>query len=88
MVNRLVKESDFRASLIRTLVPLLVGTILALALRAGIDLGDWQAPITEGVTLVVSAIYYAVIRWLETVKSSKWGWLLGYPAKPQYDLAA
>ncbi|MFD3456840.1 hypothetical protein ACFWVC_32275 [Streptomyces sp. NPDC058691] len=73
-------------SLIRTGVPALVGWLVALAARRGLDL---DAEALAGVLSPLAAFcYYAVFRLAEQHVSPKFGWLLGYARPPKYDLAA
>ncbi len=73
----------FLASLIRTVVPFLVGLLVSLLARLGLgDLVD-VAGLTELLTLVVGALYYAAVRWLEQ-NNPAWGWLIGYATAPTY----
>lgn len=71
-----------KESVIRTIVPVLV----ALLVREGVD--QWLAVTQEWLTIVLTAVvtglYYVGARVLERFKSSKWGWLLGYPSAPLY----
>ena len=76
---------DQLASLIRTYVPIGVGFVLALLARKyDVILDDASsAALTSGVAALVSAVFYGVVRVLET----RWkavGWLLGLAASPQY----
>lgn len=72
----------FIASLIRTLVPIVAGTLLALLARAGLGidvagqeaLGAWFESLFIGV-------YYLVVRLVET-KVPQVGWLLGLAQTP------
>ena len=73
--------SDLQTSIVRTVVPMLVGVILTAAARVGLDLDD--AAVTSIATAVVSAAYYAAARWLESRRASL-GWLLGKPTAPSY----
>lgn len=74
-------------SVIRTVVPVLVGAVLTwLASRLGIVLGEQSsAELVSGlVAVATTAGYYALARWAE----SRWpaaGWLLGVPAAPTYE---
>ena len=74
--------SDAIVSLIRTIVPVIVGLALAGLLKLGIDVDETAlATVVDG---VIIGAYYALARWLE----SKWpnlGWLLGAPKQPTYD---
>jgi len=74
------------ASVIRTVVPVVVGLLVAGGTRVGLHLtGDtFTAPITAGVT----AVYYAGARWLEVHVGPKWGWLLGKAGAPKYPAQA
>jgi len=73
--------SDYITSLIRTVVPIAVGWLVATLANIGVDL-DETAAVTALTGLVIS-IYYALARWAE----SRWpqaGWLLGVPKPPVY----
>lgn len=75
------------ASILRTVVPFVVGLLLSLLVRAGLDdLVDID-DLTELVTLVVTLAYYFVFRLLERV-DSRFGWLLGWAAQPKYPTPA
>lgn len=74
------------ASIIRTAVPIGVGFLLSLLARKwGIVLDDASSQaLASGVTAVAGAVYYVVVRALE----SRWrwfGWLLGLALPPSYD---
>ncbi|WP_213451602.1 hypothetical protein [Rhizomonospora bruguierae] len=78
--------SDHLVSLIRTYVPIAVGSALAwLASTLGVVLGDdASTALTVGVVALATAIYYAVARALE----SRWpalGVLLGAARPPTYE---
>lgn len=76
------------ASIVRTFVPILVGAIVTGFSRVGIDLGEDPetiVAITSAITLVVSTLYYALVRLLESKVGPAWGWLLGYANAPRYD---
>lgn len=76
---------DALIALVRTVVPAIVGYLLALLAQAGFGLPPGAAPLADLIlTAVFTAAYYALIRWLQ----AKWswvGWLLGYPTSPSYD---
>jgi hypothetical protein len=74
--------TDLRASLIRTIVPMVVGAIVSFCALHGLVIP--AAGLTELVTALVSAAYYAGVRFLETKVSPKFGLLLGTKAKPVY----
>lgn len=63
-------------SAIRTLVPLIAGTLVA----AGVDVG-----LADSVTtLIVSAVVYVAVRLMEEYVNPKLGWLLGIAKSPTY----
>lgn len=69
--------ADVRTSLVRTVVPIVVGWIIAGAVKAGVSLDP------AAVQALVTAIYYAAVRCAER----RWptvGWLLGSPSQPTY----
>ncbi|WP_432050325.1 hypothetical protein [Verrucosispora sp. NA02020] len=79
--------SDHLVSLIRTWVPIAVGVALAwLATRLGIVLDESTSTgLTVGAVGLTSAVYYALVRALE----SRWpalGFLLGSRQAPVYGL--
>lgn len=73
--------SDFAISLVRTLVPIIVGFVLAQAARAGLDIDE--SDLTNVVNAVVIGAYYSIVRFAET-KVPGFGWLIGYPIQPSY----
>jgi hypothetical protein len=80
---------DQLASLIRTWVPIGVGFVLALLARKfGVVLDEASsAALTAGIAALASAVFYGVVRILE----SRWkpvGWLLGLAVSPQYESKA
>lgn len=70
-------------SLVRTVVPVVVGLILTGLAKVGFDLPDGL--VTEVVATVVITLYYFVVRVLETNVAPAWGWLLGKANAPKYD---
>lgn len=81
------------ASLVRTLVPLVVGYLLGSPV-AGLlqDAGVTEAHLTTLATVLVTAVYYVVVRLAEEHLQPQFGWLLGLAKRPTYrsdlDLAA
>lgn len=77
-------------SYIRTVVPLIAGWLLTLAVRAGIDIDS--ATVTAAVTVGLGIAYYGVFRLLEwigerlpgTVLQTVAGVLLGWARPPAY----
>lgn len=77
--------TDYGRSLIRTIVPLLVGSLVAWLATRGIEVD--RAAILPAVDAIFTAVYYGVVRFLET-KFPKAGWLLGVPGAPSYAVSA
>lgn len=69
-------------SVIRTIVPMIVGWILAQLAIRGLNLPP--DTVTQVVTWVITAAYYGLARVLETRFKPVWGWLLGLPKAPTY----
>jgi hypothetical protein len=79
--NRLT--SGVGTSVVRTLVPVVVGSVLAALASVGLDLPEGL--VTEVVATVIITLYYAGVRLLEENVSPVWGWLLGVAKVPQYN---
>ncbi len=74
--------NDYVVSLIRTYVPIIVGT--AIAWVAGHDgIGVDSTGLDVAAVGVATAAYYAIVRQLEA-RWPKLGWLLGMPRPPVY----
>jgi hypothetical protein len=74
-------------SVIRTVVPLVVGLLLTQAAKhLGADIDEGLA--TDIVTVVVSSAYYALARLLEENASHWFGLLLGKRGAPTYQAPA
>ncbi len=69
-------------SLLRTGVPALVGWLITLAAKYGLDLDP--AALSGVLVPVIGFAYYALFRVAEEHVSPKFGWLLGYGRPPQY----
>lgn len=77
---------DIWDSLVRTFVPLIVGTVLGWFASAGITVDPaFEPSLVAGLTAAFGAIYYALVRVLEVYVSPKFGWLLGLAKAPTYD---
>lgn len=50
-------------SVLRTVVPVIAGVLLGQAARIGLDLPE--GAVTQVVTVVATAAYYALARWIE-----------------------
>jgi hypothetical protein len=74
--------NPFAASLIRTIVPIVVGSILGLLTRAGLDIDlEGQQALSTLIDSTFIGAYYLVIRIIET-KVPQVGWLLGLAKTP------
>lgn len=73
--------TDIAISIIRTVVPALVGALVFALANLGIevDAEGWTALLTS----LFIGIYYAIARQLEG-RFPQLGWLLGYPKQPTY----
>lgn len=82
--------NTYAVSLIRTVVPLLVGWLLSLpivpAVLHGLAVTD-TATVSAAATAILTAAYYAAARALEH-RFPAFGVLLGVPAAPTYPTAA
>lgn len=77
--------SDSIIALIRTAVPALVGTLLAVLINWGIQIDQGQADTLSAalIPICISA-YYALVTYLERKVNPNFGWLLGNPKTPTY----
>lgn len=62
------------ASIVRTVVPLIVAVILGQAARIGLDLDE--GAVTSIVTAAAGTLYYALARWIEVNYPAAGRWLL------------
>lgn len=77
--------SDFGSSVVRTLVPVIVGAVISALLYLGVELDDGtKAALVTVTTGVVTGLWYVIFRFLETKFSDQWGWLLGLAKQPEY----
>lgn len=72
--------TDLAKAHVRTIVPAIVGLVITLALRQGVDLHGYAPELTTAVT----SVYYSAARLAEHYLSPKFGWLLGVAAAPKY----
>lgn len=76
--------SQYLISVIRTWVPVLVGSLLAKLVVIGVVIDDDSSTgLKNAITLLVIGLYYAAIRWLEQ-KFPRVGIMLGYIRQPVY----
>lgn len=68
---------------LRTIIPI----VIALLAQQGVSEipGVDSATFSVVIAAIVTYIYYFIVRILERVSSTRWGWLIGYPAAPVYD---
>lgn len=69
---------------IRTVVPVIISSCIALGLKYGFDLSAFQEALTVGATGLVTALYYFIATTLERRVNPAFGWLLGAPKAPAY----
>lgn len=72
---------DQITSIIRTVVPVIVGTAISWLARRGIDVDG--AAIGQALTVIIIGAYYAAARWAEG-RWARAGWLLGAAKVPTY----
>lgn len=72
--------TDLAKSYVRTIVPAVVGAIIAWALHHGHDIHGYEAQLT----VVITGLYYGLARLLEHYVSPRFGWLLGAATAPLY----
>jgi len=73
-------------SLVRTIVPMIVGWVIAQLAVHGLSLPP--GTVEQVVTWLITAAYYGAVRLLETRFKPVWGWLLGLPKAPTYQAQA
>lgn len=79
-----MKLNDTLISMIRTWVPIAVGALIAWFATVGLELdAETQTSLVIGLTGVVQAAYYGVVRFLENTYPQV-GWLLGKAKAPNY----
>lgn len=73
-------------SVVRTIVPLIVGYVLSLWASAGVEPDpEFATALTGALTVAFGALYHIGVRLLETYVTPKLGWLLGLAKQPEYD---
>lgn len=71
------------ASVVRTLVPLAVGWVTGAFATANIPIDpQLEVTVAGALTAVFTAIYYIIVRLLETYVTPKFGWLFLLPKAP------
>lgn len=74
--------SSVAPSLVRTVVPYIVGFLASLLANAGFNVDS--AMLTPLVTLVAGSAYYWLARLAEQHISPRFGWFLGLAKQPEY----
>jgi hypothetical protein len=69
-------------SIIRTVVPVVVGVVSAFAASKGFSIDE--TAVTSMLTVAFTTVYYTTVRALESFVSTKWGRLLGRRSAPFY----
>lgn len=69
---------------IRTVVPVIVASLIGLGLKYGFDISSLEETLTVGITGVLTAAYYFIATTLERKVNPAFGWLLGAPKAPAY----
>lgn len=69
-------------SWIRTVVPVLIGSVVAYATSKGIEIDS--AALEAALVPAAISLYYLLARWAEAKLSPQFGWLLGYANAPEY----
>ena len=77
--------SAFSRNVIRTLVPLAVGVVIALLAKAGFHIAS--TTVTAILAPVITAVYYVVVRKIEEYVPRA-GWLLGVPLATATSISA
>lgn len=75
--------NDYLTGLARTVVPIVVGLLVTVALKAGLDLHGYAPEITAA----VSAGYYALVHYVERFIDPRAGFLLGVAKVAHYPKA-
>jgi len=78
-----VAASALWASIVRTVVPIIVGAVIAWVTGLGVALDEEFEPLLASLlTAGFSAVYYIAVRLLEVYVTPKLGWLLGLAKSP------
>lgn len=76
--------SDLFTSMVRTIVPIIVGSIASFLATKGIDLdAGTLAGLSAFLAGLFSAVYYLIVRVVEQ-RFPQWGVLLGSKKTPEY----
>lgn len=75
-------KTSLGASLVRTVVPLVVGAVVAGLAKVKLNID--QAALEQLVGAAVAAVYYGVVRVAEERVSPAIGWFLGWAKAPKY----
>lgn len=75
------KNQNYLKSVVRTLVPVVVGVILSGLAQIGIEVD--QVALSQVIDGVFVGGYYTLVRYAES-RVPALGWLLGLPSPPEY----
>lgn len=78
----MIQTQSLLPSVLRTLVPIVVGYFAALPLLRVLGLSDEQ--LTALATALITAGYWLLVRAAEKYLAPQFGWLLGYASQPVY----
>lgn len=73
--------SNLFTSMIRTIVPTIIGAVCAWAVKRGVNIDE--AEVSAWLVPLCISVYYTVARYVE-IKVPQAGWLLGMPKQPGY----
>lgn len=83
----MVSLHDSAIAVIRTAVPSAMGIVFAWLLSQGVSLpDDLKSSVVGFFVVVVITVYYAIATWLERNVHPAFGWLLGAPHAPTYEI--
>lgn len=78
---------DTLIAIIRTFVPTVVGILIAWLIDHGLDIpSELQTQLSAALVAVSITGYYALVTLLERKVDPSFGWLLGAPKAPTYNI--
>lgn len=73
-------------SLVRTVVPLIVGAVVGFFTSRGIEVDpELAVSLATAITTGAGTVYYGIVRVLEHYVAPQFGWLLGLAREPRYE---
>jgi hypothetical protein len=80
---------DMLIAVIRTFVPSVVGIAIAWAIDHGLAIPeDVQMQLSAALVALCITLYYSLVTLLERKVNPAFGWLLGVPKAPTYEVPA